>query len=204
MSQPTKETQSRFIGTFVNAIYAIVLSIGMGNIVFSDSFLLTDYLDLASAGFVVVVVAGYWWDWVDSVQEQVLSSLREFLIDLSMAFVFLTLFAFYDQPVTLAALFIALTCLDLLWVANSCYEHARSEAMSAIDMFVPLLRKMGAIAVFTILYLALRATGDTLHYAFQLVAVMVCFTVVRLSFPTCGVFRISCFAEPKLLMCSVS
>ncbi len=182
MSRVRKTINSRFIGTFVNEMFAILLGIGMGSIVFSEGFSLTDPLGLASAVFVVVVVALYWWDWIDSVEQQVLSSRREFLIDLAMAFVFLMLFAFYGQPISLAAVFIALACLDLLWVANSCYECACLGKISPARITVAILRKLGAVAVFTGGYFVLRGFSDILPPFIQFAVVVVCFAVVRILF----------------------
>lgn len=179
---PTRgRKDGRFIATFVNEIYAVLLGVGMGSVVFSDAFDVDDPFHLASVAFIVVVVAKYWWDWVDVFETPAISSQREFWIDLAMMLVFLMLFLHFDQPRRIAGLVLVLSVLDLLWVANFVHETRRTYAatLSAHRWWRLLFLKVLAIGVFAFALAVLERLAPTSPEMLGLLVVIVAFVFVR-------------------------
>ncbi len=177
--------RSAFVGTFVNEMYAVLLGIGMGSIVFRKDFTLTDVTGLASAAFVLVVVLVYWWDWVEAAQRRVISTFRELTIDLLFGFVFLLLFAYSNDSLKLSAALIALACLDFVWVLNFCLTHETRRQISSKQALRWLVAKLLALAIFVGAFLLITWLQGRVAREWTLLVVLVSFFVVR-----CAFFRV--------------
>lgn len=108
----------RFVGVFVNEMYAILLGIGLGSVIFSESFELTNARSVVLAVFATAVVLVYWWDWTDFVGEHVATSLGELFLDFLELIVMVYLFRTHESPAAFAATLAVLAVSDLVWVAN--------------------------------------------------------------------------------------
>ncbi|MFL7793617.1 MAG: GNAT family N-acetyltransferase [Anaerolineae bacterium] len=156
MQQP-KSQEKRFIGTFVNEMYAILLGIGIGNVIFSQNVDLGSVFDIVMALFVTSVVLLYWWDWTEFVSKRVASSKREFAIDFLILITLEFLFGRFNSPVRLAPIFLVLGCLDLLWVGNYLYQF-REQYRSRGKRWI--LEKVLAIVIYALCYVTIYFTRN--------------------------------------------
>jgi L-amino acid N-acyltransferase YncA len=108
----------KFIGTFVNEMYAILLGIGIGNVLFAQNLDLGNIFEVVMILFVIGVILVYWWDWTEYVSENVISSKIEFVVDFLILIALELLFSFFNNPYFLIRVFIGLGVLNLLWVIN--------------------------------------------------------------------------------------
>jgi L-amino acid N-acyltransferase YncA len=108
----------KFIGTFVNEMYAILLGIGIGNVLFAQNLDLSNIYEVVMVLFVIGVILVYWWDWTEYVSENLVSSKVEFLIDFLILIALELLFSFFSSPYFLIRVFLGLGVLNLAWVIN--------------------------------------------------------------------------------------
>jgi L-amino acid N-acyltransferase YncA len=147
--------KSRFVAVFVNEMFAILLGLGLVEVFFSSGFQLTNPVDVISLSFVVSVVIFYWWEWSESIDEQFVTTARDFVINLLILCVFFLMFRSFCSPLTLAGLLIVLALLDLVWVTNfvittRLFRHASRGVMARW-----FARKFLAILVFVGSYQAI-------------------------------------------------
>ena len=120
---------NKFISAFVNEMYAILLGIGIGNVLFIQKLDLSSIFEISMGLFVTAVILIYWWDWTDFISENVISSKSEFILDFLILIALEILFLVYNQPQKLALVFLVLSTLDFFWVIN--YIRQKSDAFIA-------------------------------------------------------------------------
>ena len=80
-----KETvNGKFINIFVNEMYAILIGIGIGNVLFAQKLDLSNIPDVIMALFVTSVVLLYWWDWTEYLEDNIVTTKRELIIDFAV------------------------------------------------------------------------------------------------------------------------
>ncbi len=115
----TDETlHKKFITKFVGVLYAILIGIGITNVIFTLELSIENWFRIVLALFVTVIVALYWWDWASYVEKQFIATPAEFGIDFAGLIVLEFLFVHFQEPVKLAATFLALGVVDFFWVIN--------------------------------------------------------------------------------------
>ena len=129
----------RFIGDFVNAVYAIILGFGFIEImrdIFSSNIALRIAIDnlkffqLVMAFFVIIVICLYWWDWSENIEDKVKSTFAELIIDMGISFTLLMILFQFDNPLTLTMLFFMLSFWNLMWVVNYLRENFEGDRLS--------------------------------------------------------------------------
>jgi len=172
----SKAKDNRFIGTFVSEMYAILLGIGIGNVLFIEKLNLGSIYEVIMGLFVTGVVIIYWWDWTEFIGDHVVSSKAEFIIDFLILITLETLFLFYDQPVNLALVFVVLTVFDLCWVLNYKYQHSGN---FFADNNLWILEKVMAIALSASIYLTLAKYLTGLEHYWKGAIVIATFIAIR-------------------------
>ena len=171
------KNNNKFIGSFVNEMYAILLGVGIGNILFVEKLDVSNIFEILMGLFITSVILVYWWDWTDFINDNVVTSKREFIIDFSILIILEVLFLFYNEPQNLIIVFIVLAFLDLLWVLN--YIIYKS------DNFLANSKKWIAEKVFAIFIMIIAWCGLTIFLKetpvlIQGITVIVAFVSVRL------------------------
>ncbi len=146
-----------FVKTFVNEMYAILLGIGVAEVIFSDEFreaivglprspsLLA--LPLTCL-FAVGIVLKYWASWAEDVEYDVGMSKREFVIDFCILLNLELFFVFAQQPLVFGMLLMSLAVLDLVWVINHLHDIQAAVAMPNVRPSRWILEKAVAVAIF--------------------------------------------------------
>jgi L-amino acid N-acyltransferase YncA len=138
--------ENRFIGAFVNEMYAILLGIGIGNILFVQKLDLSSLFESGMGLFVTLVILIYWWDWTEYIGDNVVSTKREFIIDFLILINLEILFLLFNNPVSLSVGFIILGTLDLLWVLNYVFEKSDNYRANTAKW---IAEKLFSIALFS-------------------------------------------------------
>lgn len=180
--EPMKESESRFVVTFVNQMYVILLGIGIGNVFLRD-FALAEFDKAVAAIFVIIVVVFYWLDWVEGVEHSVSTTKGEFWIDLLILLSLVPLFAYYHEPIILALLFLWLGVVGLLWRINHYWIDAHC---TASQLPHKLFQKVYALLVYAVSFIAVRfisiqlssRLSSTATKLLQLTVIAVAFAVV--------------------------
>ena len=131
--------ENRFIGDFVNTVYAIFLGFGFVGImknIFSSNIALRIAIDnlkffqLVMAFFAIIVICLYWWDWSENIEDKVKSTFPEFIIDIGILFTLLMILFQFDNPLTVTKLFFMLSFWNLIWVVNYLRENSEENRSS--------------------------------------------------------------------------
>lgn len=166
-----------FTNTFVNEMYAILLAIGIGNVLFNQQIDFGKLSEILGALFVTSVVVLYWWDWRYYIEEHVVESRIEFVIDFGVLIALQMLFVLYRNPTTLVRAFLVLGILDFLWVANHVLQ-TREKSRTRIIRWI--LEKALVIVLFAALTFVFIYAGCQLSHLQQIVVLIVTFIIVRL------------------------
>ncbi|MCF7857699.1 MAG: GNAT family N-acetyltransferase [Candidatus Cloacimonetes bacterium] len=170
------KSKNRFINTFVNEMYAILIGIGIGNILFGQGLDFGNIMDLVMVFFVTTVVLKYWWDWTEYISDNVVSSKREFALDFMILILLEFLFGFYNQPQKIALIFLGLAALNLLWVINHLLEFKEKNKPKANKW---LLEKVLAVMIFSVVLLIIVKFGDLLPHYLEVAMIIIGYFVVR-------------------------
>jgi L-amino acid N-acyltransferase YncA len=171
-----KIKNNKFIGAFVNEMYAILLGIGLGNVLFVQQIDLNNKFELIMGLFVTGIVLLYWWDWTEFLSDNVVSSKTEFIIDFLILINLEVLFLFYNKPYNISVIFIILSLLDLSWVINYIIQN-KGNYIAKNKTWIA--EKIVAIALFTTLFLLLKYPFSSVELFFQGLAVIILFILVR-------------------------
>ena len=167
---------NKFIGAFVNEMYAILIGIGLGNVLFVQQIDLGNIFEIAMGLFVTGVILLYWWDWTEFLNDHVVSTKTEFVIDFLILINLEILFVYYNSPYNLAIVFIILAILDLAWVINYIYQTSGDfVAKNRIWLF----EKFTSIIIFAGVYLLIRFWLIDENLYFQGGLVVASFVAVR-------------------------
>ncbi|MCL3782175.1 GNAT family N-acetyltransferase [Prolixibacteraceae bacterium JC049] len=143
----TASKDNKFIGGFVHEMYAILIGIGLGNVIFIQQINLSSIFEIGMALFVTGVILLYWWDWTEYIAENVVSTKREFIIDFLILITLELFFLFFTHPIKLSFAFILLGIWDLFWVFNYISEN---NGEFVADNRRWLFEKLGAISLYGI------------------------------------------------------
>ncbi|ADU32082.1 GNAT family N-acetyltransferase [Evansella cellulosilytica] len=168
---------NKFIGTFVNNMYAILLGIGISNIIFVQSLNIMNLHESIMALFVTSVVLLYWWDWSEYIEEEVKSTKAEFIIDFMILICLQMLFANFNQPQDLAMYFVVLGCLDLLWVLNYIYFMKHESLQSNMKAKPWILEKVFCIGVYLLAWMILNTYSFSTYI--NIAIIIASFVIVR-------------------------
>ncbi|GAA0327686.1 hypothetical protein GCM10008967_17740 [Bacillus carboniphilus] len=171
--------ENKFIGKFVNEMYAILLGIGISNIIFVQQIDLKDFSQSIMALFVISVALVYWWDWSEYVESDVRTTKREFIIDFLILLNIEMLFAYFYDLKGLAVAFIVLGFLDLAWVINNQYEAKKAGTFQKNRAKTWILEKCIVIAIYTFSWLLISFTFVSNYHLLQMICVIFSFILVR-------------------------
>jgi len=174
MSRKVKD--NRFIGAFVNEMYAILLGIGLGNVLFIQQIELTSLYEIVMGLFVTGVVLLYWWDWTEFISESVVSSTSEFIIDFMILICLEILFLFFNKPVNLAFVFLLISVFDFAWVVNYIYQTSGNFVAQNSKWIV---EKVIALCIYVVLFISLYFFFPYLPDTIKGGAVVATFLMVR-------------------------
>ncbi len=178
-----KHKSNKFIGTFVNEMYAILLGIGIGNVLFRHDIASFTPVEAIMGLFAVLVILRYWWDWTEYINEKVVSSKFEFAIDFLILINLELLFVYFKTPKYLALVFVGLSVLNLIWVVNFVYKNVEYYIKNKRQWY---LQKVLAIVIYAANFFVM----NYLLYDYQLINGLI------LIVSYVGVRKI-CFAELK-------
>lgn len=148
-----QRTKIKFVTKFVDELYVILIGVGLVNVIFGLDPLEHPTVSILMALFVTTVVLLYWWDWKATFEESVVSSRTEFAIDLLLLIALVFLFRYYDNPIRLGLVFVAIGFLDLLWVIN---YSVRSRGDHGARRRAWIGEKVLVIAIYSATWLLLR------------------------------------------------
>ena len=171
-----KVKNNKFIGAFVNEMYAILLGIGLGNVLFVQQIDLSNKFEILMGLFVTGVVLLYWWDWTEFLSDNVVSSKSEFIIDFLILINLEVLFLYYNKPYNLSFIFILLAILDLSWVINYIVQN-KGNYIAKNKTWIA--EKIVAIVLFTTIYILEKYTLSEFDLIYQGLAVIITFILVR-------------------------
>ena len=171
-----KVKNNKFIGAFVNEMYAILLGIGLGNVLFVQQIDLSNKFEILMGLFVTGVILLYWWDWTEFLSDNVVSSKSEFIIDFLILINLEVLFLYYNKPYNLAFIFIILALLDMAWVINYIVQN-KGNYIAKNKTWIA--EKIIAIILFTTIYILQKYTFSELDLIYQGLAVIITFILVR-------------------------
>lgn len=165
-----------FINVFVNEMYAILIGIGIANVLFREKLDLSNGLDVAMALFVTAVVLLYWWDWTEYIASNVVASKVEFAIDFALLVCLELLFGHFDKPGRLSQIFVAIAVVDVLWVLH---HVTRSSLTGRRKSRRWIEQKVLALALYSLLCATLLSVGESWPRALQAALVMGGFVLAR-------------------------
>lgn len=174
MSKEVKN--NKFIGAFVNEMYAILLGIGLGNVLFVQQIDLSNKFEIMMGLFVTGVILLYWWDWTEFLSDNVVSSKAEFIIDFLILINLEVLFLYYNKPINLSIVLIILSVLDLAWVVNYIKQN-NGNFLAKNKRW--LFEKFFAISLFTGFFFLNKYAISNTKLFYQGFAVIVSFILVR-------------------------
>ncbi|MET3697926.1 L-amino acid N-acyltransferase YncA [Bacillus oleivorans] len=173
------DKKNKFIGKFVNEMYAILLGIGISNIIFVQKIDLKNFNETVMALFVISVALIYWWDWSEHVESDVKTTKREFFIDFLILLNLEMLFAYFNDLHSLAFAFIVLGILDFFWVLNFQYEAKRAGTFQKNRAKVWLLEKVLVILIYGFSWALIQFTLVSNYTILQMVCIISSFILVR-------------------------
>lgn len=150
------KSSNKFIGTFVSNMYAILLGIGISNIVFVQRIDLKNMYENVMALFVISVLLIYWWDWTEYIEHQVKTTKLEFSINFLILLTLEMLFAYYNDVEYLSGIFLFLGIMDLIWVANHIHELKREGVFSTVRATKWLIEKFVIIFIYSVSYVIIN------------------------------------------------
>ncbi|MBD3290101.1 GNAT family N-acetyltransferase [candidate division KSB1 bacterium] len=172
-----KETATgKFVNVFVNEMYAILIGIGIGNVLFAQKLDLGNIPDVFMALFVTSVVLLYWWDWTEYLEENIVTTKRELVIDFAILIALELLFGYYNEPLSLIKIFIALSLFNFVWVINHLQEFKKFSTSAGKRW---ILEKIAAIIFYTAVYFALSYFEAVIPHILQAAVVVLSFMTVR-------------------------
>ncbi|MDY6799837.1 MAG: GNAT family N-acetyltransferase [Bacteroidota bacterium] len=171
-----KVRNNKFIGAFVNEMYAILLGIGLGNVLFVQQIDLNNKFELLMGLFVTGIVLLYWWDWTEFLGDNVVSSKAEFIIDFLILINLEVLFLFYNKPENIALIFILLALLDFAWVINYIIQN-KGNYIAKNKTWIS--EKIVALVLFTTLYFLLKYTFSDIELIYKGLTTILTFILVR-------------------------
>ncbi len=174
MSEKVKN--NKFIGAFVNEMYAILLGIGLGNVLFVQQIDLSNKFEIMMGLFVTGIVLLYWWDWTEFLSDNVVSSKPEFIIDFLILIHLEVLFLYYNKPLNLALIFIILAFLDLSWVINYILQN-KGNFIAKNKTWIA--EKIVALIIFSSTYLLLHFLWFDMKLFYQGLIIITAFILVR-------------------------
>lgn len=180
-----KADKDTFISTFVNQMYGILIGIGIGSILFDSAFDVGNWFNIAMVIVVTVMVVFYWWDWIEYIEGDIVSSKSEIIADFLVLIALELLFVFYNDPTSLALVFIALAVCDLIWVVNHIVYMKKEKKgyQSGASNIRWIAEKFAGIAIYAVLYLIFVFVTPRMNQTFQNIAtvvlVILAFTAVR-------------------------
>jgi len=150
-----KADKDTFIRTFVNQMYGILIGIGIGSILFDSAFDIGNWFNIAMVIVVTVMLVFYWWDWMEYIEGEIVSSKSEIIADFLVLIALELLFVFYNEPTSLALVLIALAICDLIWVMNHILymKKERKGYQSGASNIRWIAEKLAGIAIYATLYL---------------------------------------------------
>ncbi len=172
-----KKTDNKFIGTFVNEMYAILLGIGIGNVLFVQQIDLSNLFEVLMGLFITAVILIYWWDWTEFINDNVVTSKREFIIDFGILICLEVLYLYYNDPHNLIIIFFILSLLDFFWVFN--YIIYKSDNFIA-NSKKWILEKIVAIIIIGAAWILLTTLRE-IHILMQGLIVIASFIAIRLT-----------------------
>ncbi len=159
--------EKRFIGTFVNNVYGILMGFGFCNVV-RDIFFgegegeqqIWLASQIAMSAFIIIVVCLYWWDWSENIESKAQSTFNEFTIDIMILFTLEFLFFLFENPKRLAILFLVLSILNFMWVLNFLWEKHKADTNSKgylrnLGDMSYIIKKVHSIVIFSICLLVI-------------------------------------------------
>lgn len=170
---------NKFIGKFVNEMYAILLGIGISNIIFVQDIDLKNVNQSIMALFVISVALIYWWDWSEHVESDVRTTKREFIIDFLILLNIEMLFAYFYDLKSLATAFIVLGFLDLLWVLNFQYEAKQAGTFQSKRAKTWILEKVVVILIYVLSCVLVTYTIISSYEILQMACIILSFICVR-------------------------
>ena len=170
--------KNKFINTFVNTMYSILLGLGITNIIFDQNFSLTNFDMIVAMFFITMVTIIYWWDWLELIEDDIQTTLREFVIDLVIILTIGSMFAFYDQPMLINILFIFLSFLNGLWVINYAFAKKDQKQKHLREIKAWILQKGLAMVIYAIPLLITLWMKD-IHNLWVYFMLVIAFVVVR-------------------------
>lgn len=168
---------NRFISSFVNAMYSILIGIGVGNIIFHGDFDLRNIPIVLMTLFVTGVVLLYWWDWTEFIEKETSSTKLEFFIDFILLIALEMLFVYYNKPSELAVVFIAIGFIDFIWVINHLFELKKSKGNYSRHQMKWIVEKVLCIILYATSYGLINYFQGNL--LFQYTCIVVTFIIVR-------------------------
>jgi L-amino acid N-acyltransferase YncA len=188
--------RTRFLSTFVNEMYAILLGLGMAEVLFSQDFKqalvgIPDnpkqiHIPLACL-FCVAIVLTYWSDWAEDIEKDVRMTAREFVLDFLILLNLELFFVFLSDgfaPVILGYLLLSLAFWDALWVVNYVCELGPRRATAPVQCMRWVGEKVLALVICSLgiaaLYLVPRSSLSGWAGMVDLSILVVTFISVRL------------------------
>ncbi|MBI9011232.1 MAG: GNAT family N-acetyltransferase [Clostridiales bacterium] len=177
--------RNKFIKVFVNEMYAILIGIGIGNVLFASEFNFQDFKSVLSLLFVTAIVLTYWWDWTEYVEGEVSNSKREMALDFGILIVLEMLFAYYSSMQSIAYIFLVTAVLDLLWVLNHLHETKmyKGDTKQRKRTKTWLAEKFMGIGIYILLIIAVKYTDELISHSIveyiTLTEVILAFVIVR-------------------------
>ncbi len=172
-------SKNKFISMFVNEMYAIIIGIGIGHILFVQQLNLKNLNDMVMVLFVTTIVLTYWWDWSEYIEADVQTSKREFAIDFFILIFLESLFAYYNNPAQLAIILFILAVLDLIWMINFVWESNKESRNSIIKAKTWLKEKILVILVYACTWSIFYVFKDNLYFYLQTAIIIISFTTAR-------------------------
>jgi ribosomal protein S18 acetylase RimI-like enzyme len=100
--------------------------------------------------FITMVTIIYWWDWLELIEDDIQTTLREFVIDLVIILTIGSMFAFYDQPKLINILFIFLSLVNGLWVVNYALSKKDQHQKHLREIKTWIFQKLMAMVIYAI------------------------------------------------------
>lgn len=171
-----KAKDNKFIGAFVNEMYAILIGIGLGNVLFVQQINLNSVFEIMMGLFVTGVVLLYWWDWTEFIDENVVSTKSEFIIDFLILINLEILFLYFNKPLNLSIVFLVLSVLDFLWVINYTRQTSGNYLAKNRKWY---MEKILGISIFAASYLIVNFLLTPISIVLSGIIVIFTFVMVR-------------------------
>ncbi len=165
-------------------MYAVLITLGIANIIFNEDFSPTNLFDITNILFITAVVFLYWWDWSEYVESEIKTTKLETSIDFLLLISLFMLYYFYSEPIGIAFVFLILGIIDLAWVINHLFEISSKEKIISIDKRGWILEKIVCISIYGLTIALLYLFVNLLESQFiikwiQIILIIGAFILVR-------------------------